>query len=221
MEYDIERVDKWVAPECDGAPLLTMPNIPKPLHNLAPRVIEGQAKWNLMRTKCYMDANYTCQICGKVLGAGKCQAHEVYSVDYVNKRSKFERCVCICSDCHTKFIHSGRAMTCYHKHEKGYEANTLLKVIKPRLKLIYEWNREHPDSPIRVFGAILELAKDPDLGKWLEPMFNQYDVKFYTPVKANEDKKNWGDWRLEYKGKLYEPIYKTAKEWQEAMKNEK
>lgn len=99
LQMDVKKVDKWIAPTENGAPLLCMPNIPKPLHSLAPRIIEGQARWNIMRTKCYMEANYTCQACGEYLGAGKCEAHELYSIDWGKQLSQFERCVCLCKEC--------------------------------------------------------------------------------------------------------------------------
>lgn len=212
----IQKVTKWTAPPTNGAALLTMPNLPKPLHSLAPRVIEGQAKWNLMRTKCYMDADYTCQACGKYLGAGHCEAHELYSIDYENHTSRFERAVTLCSFCH-RFIHSGRTLTMYQRGEHGYSADLLLKNARHCLEVIRDYNLQHPDEKLRVYATFKDWLEDPELGKWLEPMFNQFEIEMYGPTSAGEDKKNWGKWRLLYNGKEYEPIYKTGKEWEEAM----
>lgn len=214
LQMDVKKVDKWIAPEANGAPLLCMPNIPKPLHGLAPRIIEGQSKWNLMRTKCYMDADYQCQACGKYLGVGKCQAHELYTIDWSQQISRFERCVCLCADCHTLFIHSGRALSMYKRGE--LPSDRMLKTAKKCFELIYQYNQLH-DKELIVYGTFVDWAKDSELGKWLEPMINKYNIKFYGPTKSYEDKKHWGKWRLLYNGKEYEPKYKDAKEWEEAM----
>lgn len=62
--YTCRLVDKWVAPEEGGAPILTMPNVPHPLHNRAPRTIVGTSTWNHMRNRCYFEAGYKCEACG-------------------------------------------------------------------------------------------------------------------------------------------------------------
>lgn len=211
---DVEKVNKWIAPIANGAPLLCMPNIPKPLHTQAPRVIEGQTKWNIMRTKCYMDADYTCQACGKYLGANRCQAHELYSIDWEHQRSKFERCVCLCAECHALFIHSGRAFTLYKKGELS--ADRMFKATKKCFEIIAQYNQEHEEK-LKAYGTFIDWARDPELGKWIEPMINKYEIEFYAPAKAYEDKKSWSKWRLIYNNKEYEPKYKNAKEWEEAM----
>lgn len=218
---EVKKVERWIAPIENGAPLLCMPNVPKPMHHLAPRTIEGQAKWNLMRTKCYMDADYTCQACGKYLGAGKCQAHELYSINWTQQISRFERCVCLCRDCHN-FIHSGRTITMYKKGEKGYTKEYLQKIAKHAFRLIKDYNDWRKDALrsdefYSIYGTLIEWLKDPELGKWIEPMVNKYGIKFYGPFKAYEDIDHWGKWRLEYNGKSYEPKYKTVREWKEAM----
>lgn len=214
---NIEKVDKWIAPVENGAPLLCMPNIPKPLHELAPRIIEGQARWNIMRTECYMDADYTCQACGKYLGAGKCEAHELYSIDWSQQLSRFERCICLCHGCHS-FIHSGHTFTMYQKGEKSYTKEYLQKIAKNAFNLISAYNNTAPlDQKLRMYSTIVEWLKDERLGRWLEPMINHYNIMIYAPKKAYEDKKHWDKWRLIYNGEEYEPKYKSAKEWKEAM----
>lgn len=63
---DCIRVDKWECPKDNGPSLLTMPNIPFPLHGegCQPRTILGQTTWNYMRKFCYSEANDTCEVCG-------------------------------------------------------------------------------------------------------------------------------------------------------------
>ena len=57
-EYDVKRVSKWECPSETGIPLITMPNVPRPLHGLPPRKIMGNATWNHVRKRCYFDAGY-------------------------------------------------------------------------------------------------------------------------------------------------------------------
>lgn len=64
--YTCKLIDKWVAPEEGGAPIITMPNVPKPLHGPGhqPRTILGTTTWNHMRNRCYFEAGYKCEACG-------------------------------------------------------------------------------------------------------------------------------------------------------------
>ena len=60
----IEIREKWECPTETGVPLITMPNVPRPLHGLPPRKIMGDSTWNHVRKRCYFDAGYKCEICG-------------------------------------------------------------------------------------------------------------------------------------------------------------
>lgn len=119
--YTCKLVDKWVAPEEGGAPIITMPNVPKPLHGPGhqPRTILGTTTWNHMRNRCYFEAGYKCEACGAKVktefydnGAVKHQyhddgtipkrnlhAHELYTYDYNKGTARFERCVALCECC--------------------------------------------------------------------------------------------------------------------------
>lgn len=219
MLYDIAPLSHWEAPEQNGAALLAMPNIPKPLHGQAPRVIVGEAKWQIMRTKCYMGAHYTCEICGKYLGKGKTDAHEVYDVDYANRKSTFVRAVCVCKTCHSS-IHCGRAITSYKKGKKGFTRDILLKQAKHTFQLVADYNYSHPAAPIRLHGSWVEWLKCPELAKWMVPMIEQYSIGFYSPTPDDGAPEYWGDWRLVFKGKEYQPKYPTLEAWDEAFGHE-
>ena len=61
---EIEIREKWECPAETGVPLITMPNVPRPLHGLPPRKIMGDSTWNHVRKRCYFNAGYKCEICG-------------------------------------------------------------------------------------------------------------------------------------------------------------
>ncbi len=101
-QFDIIKMESWTAPEKIDGPdprILTMPNVPDSLHGQAPRTLLGNATWTKMRKRCYYDADYTCEACGKDLHNETCHAHELYSYDFVECEAKFERCVCLCPQC--------------------------------------------------------------------------------------------------------------------------
>lgn len=99
MEFDIKTVDRWDAPEEGGVPIISMPNVPLPLHLCAPRTILGRRKWDEMRKACYEKADNTCEACGKVCLPRERDAHELYDIDFKNHTMTFNRCVCLCKAC--------------------------------------------------------------------------------------------------------------------------
>ena len=90
--------------------LLLAPNVPKPLHGLAPRVILGQAWWDKTRRAAYKQTNYHCLACGvhktRATYHAWLEGHEVYSVNYELGRAKYVRSVALCQFCHNS-IHDG------------------------------------------------------------------------------------------------------------------
>ena len=65
--YDVKLVTEWKCPEGGGAPIIAMPNIPKPLHLVNPRNLLGKKTWDIMRKSCYAKADLTCEICWKTI----------------------------------------------------------------------------------------------------------------------------------------------------------
>lgn len=100
--------------------ILLLPNIPKPLHGLAPRVILGDKWWNETRHAAYKSTDYHCIACGvhKLLARGPkwLEGHEVYRTDYVHGRMVYVEAVPLCNFCHN-FIHSGRLQALLDKHK--------------------------------------------------------------------------------------------------------
>lgn len=219
-DIDVKQVTEWRCPDEGGAPIICMPNVPKPLHLLCPRNELGKATWDRMRRACYANANYKCEICGAEVGKDiekrQLHAHELYDIDYETGTSKFVRCVALCSLCHLGGIHTGRAITLYKQGNPLYPKEFLLAGAENAFKLVHDYNKEHPDADLRLFDTFLEYLKVADLEQPMRDLIRKYDVKFYT---ASEKLVPWGDWKLVIGNKEYHTPYADVKEWEEAMKD--
>lgn len=214
MKYDVKLVDHWDAPDCNGAPILCMPNIPLPLFSQCPRTINPK-RWVYLRKKCYLNANYTCQASNVMLGHGHLHAHELYSINWANQTMTFKRAVALDPVLHTRFIHSGRALTLFERHDPQMTQVGLIKALQQGFGLVHHWNKERPnEEPLRVFAGFLEWVKNPELKEAVEKLIEAYDIKFYDFGKKCFDKEHWGNWKLIYNGKEYPTKFKTQKEWE-------
>ena len=138
-DYKVEKIKQWRCPEGTGAPLITMPNVPRPLHGLPPRKLMGDTTWNRVRKRCYYDAGYKCEICGEEPPKGQLHAHELYTYDFAEGTGTFERCIAVCKKCHD-FIHSGRLVTMFKNGNMLYPKSYLLTVVEKGFKIISEYN---------------------------------------------------------------------------------
>lgn len=87
------------------------PNIPKPMHGVAPRTVLGSKWWNSTKKTAYASTGNRCLACGTHASASKyrqwTEAHEVYSINYVLGRMFYEETIPLCHLCHC-YIHDGR-----------------------------------------------------------------------------------------------------------------
>lgn len=214
MQYDIKTIDHWDAPDEDGVAILTMPNVPLPMHSTAPRTIDPKA-WEKTRRQCYADANYTCQATGVEMGKGHLHAHELYDIDWKNCTMTFKRAVALDPTLHTRFIHSGRALTLYQRNDKYFPKEALITTLEYGCSLISQWNAEHPDEePLRVSDTFLEWAKEPMLEQDVNQLIEKYGMKFYTFEKSCFNRTNWPKWKLVYNNKEYPTKFATKKDWE-------
>lgn len=215
---------KWVPPSGVGAPLLTMPNVPLPLHSLPPREIMGKKEWDELRHATYEAAGDRCEICGQQLSNNPKDiyplhhAHEVYSYDYKTYTATFVRCVCLCPTCHSGFIHSGRALTCYQKHEPFWDNARMLSIAEHGFSLIHKWNKQHPNAePLRVYETFNDWLTEPSLHDDLEALMNSYEIETYSIPNRKVWENAWSKWKLVYNDTEYYGLFSSREEWEEAM----
>lgn len=129
--------------------ILTHPNIPKPLHGIAPRVIKGSEWWDVERKKCYEKAGQKCEACGtKRHDAWPnrwLEAHEEYQRTSAGL-FEFKNLVCLCPACH-KFIHSGLRSVLVSVGKMTEEMNDRIQdhgiSVLAEAGLMKEWSERH------------------------------------------------------------------------------
>lgn len=213
----VKPVKRWECPEGTGVPLITMPNVPRPLHGqgLQPRTIFGKTAWDFMRKRAYFNAGYKCEICGCEPKKGDLHAHELFSYDYDRTTGEFERVVAICRTCHDG-IHSGRLITMFKRGNPLYPKSYVLKVVENCFSLVYKWNKEHPDEePLRVYATYLEYLNVPELHDEMAALIKKYNIKFYEEKLPKH--RRWKGWRVKVGSNYYESPYKSQGEWEAAM----
>ena len=91
--------------------ILLHPQIPKPMHGLAPRTILGQAWWDNERQAAYAKYNQHCWACGvhrdNALPTHWLEAHEMYDINYESGTMQYVFACALCTLCH-KYIHFGK-----------------------------------------------------------------------------------------------------------------
>lgn len=242
--FACKLVDKWVAPEEGGAPILTMPNVPHPLHGpgYQPRTILGNTTWNHMRNRCYYEANYTCECCGvKVrteyyedgsvkhkyhddgtLAKRNLHAHELFDYDYEKGTARFVRCVALCRQCHVEFIHSGRMLTMYKKGDPLMTVEVVLAGLEHGFQQIKKYNDENKGGEkLRVYYSIIEYVDDPTIGEKVHELIDKYNIEFYMPdgEMYPKGKPVWGHWKVILGNNEYESKYQSQKDWEKAMED--
>lgn len=219
--FEVDLVDKWEAPTEGGVPIITMPNIPKPLHGpgMQPRTVLPSAKWETMKRMCKYRADYKCEVCGCEPEPRNLHAHELFSYDYKKGEGVFVRCVALCERCHVRGIHSGRMLTLYKHGDPQMPKSKVLDGIENVFRLVSEWNKTH-DKKLKVYSAILSALDFPTLTDEVQELINKYQVDFYTPTN---DCAGWDDWHVVIDGKAHYTRFKDEQDWEKQMKkyNEK
>lgn len=100
--------------------ILLCPNVPKPMHGVAPREILGGRWWDETRQAAYRSTAFHCVACGVAKFLARfhrwLEGHELYEIDYLKGRMTYLETVSPCHLCHN-YIHSGRLQALLDKGE--------------------------------------------------------------------------------------------------------
>jgi len=176
--------------------ILTHPNIPKPLHGMAPRTIMGEDWWNETRQKVYQSTDYHYAACGVHKSQAKkfqwLEAHEYWRIDYKKGVCEIKSIEPLCHYCHN-FIHSGRLAMIIGKEKS---VNEVKEILEHGFKIL-------SDNNLKCFPFTLGLARQVSA--------NTFGVK---PYKIPESKIKWDEWKLIFEGKEYYSKFKNIDDWE-------
>jgi len=156
--------------------ILLCPQIPKPMHSVAPRLILGSVWWNETRQAAYRSTDYHCVACGvhKTCAKGPkwLEGHELYRIDYAVGRMVYLETVPLCHYCHN-YIHAGRLEALLDADkitDEKYEAilshgDAVLKAAKERRPLVYNG-----------FVAVWKRWRLVINGKEYPPVYRDYEA---------------------------------------------
>jgi len=178
--------------------ILTHPHIPKPLHGINPRTINGKFWWNRIRKKVYQKYDYHCAACGVSKHEAKkhqwLEGHEFWQIDSDTGICKVETIEPLCHYCHS-FIHS------------GYLSIRKDKTIKEKIEILEHGFKILSDNNLKSFYWTLDFARK--IGA------ETFNVK---SQKRNSKVIKWADWVLIYNKTEYKSPFKNKKEWADYYK---
>ena len=181
--------------------ILCHPNIPKPLHGVAPREIMGKEWWENERQRVYSSTNYHCIACGVHKSKAKkhkwLEAHEFWNIDYMTGICEITSIEPLCHYCH-KFIHSGRLYMIIGKEKSEIEVK---EILEHGFKIL-------SDNNLKCFPFTLSLG--------LSIGCNTFNVQSYI-IKTNDIK--WSEWKLIWNGKEYKSKFNSQQEWSNYYKS--
>ena len=183
--------------------ILLHPNIPKPLHGVAPRTVMSSSWWYNERQSAYELCFGKCMACGELPRSSKyLHAHEFYDVDYAKCRMTYIRAIPVCLQCHD-YIHSGRLYMMFTSGK--YAKNYAMNVLERGFKLLKDVDLD----PLGVDKLVYSYIK-----RGMQNVITNTDS-----IQRSDDnetvKCEWGDWRLVVDGIEYEPKFSTAEEWKD------
>lgn len=175
--------------------ILTHPNIPKPLHGIAPRTIMGEDWWNKTRQEAYASTDYHCVACGVHKTDARVhqwlEAHEYWTINYKKGVCEVKSIEPLCHYCHN-FIHSGRLAKIINNEKTKKE---IVEILEHGFKVLNNNN-------LKCFPGTLSLANR--LG------VETYGVEAYKIPKSNI---KWSEWKLIFLGKEYYSKFRDLDDW--------
>ena len=183
--------------------ILGAPNIPKALHTVNPRSINGNYWWNKTRQVAYAKHDYCCWACGIPKQHADyhqwLEAHEDYDFNWQTGEVKLKEIVALCHSCHG-FIHNGRLLSVYLKGEES--SDKVLDILRHGFG-ICERNNIQP-----YFGAFFTL--NIMMGQSEEKAMINARKSGWTPQNVTA---KWEDWHLNLDGMKYHSPWKDEEAW--------
>ena len=185
--------------------ILTHPNIPKPLHGVAPRAIKGREWWDKTRQEAYKATNFRCAACGIHKNSAAwhpwLEAHEYYDVDYKNGVVRLIEIVALCHSCHN-FIHSGRMTALWEKKEiESGKAKLILEHGFRQLRRI----KAKPNPVAAMLWCRIKGLPDP------EAVLKSAGIK--PQVVEPWRSVPWDEWYLDFEGRWHYSLFEDEEDW--------
>jgi hypothetical protein len=178
--------------------ILCHPNIPKPLHSVAPRNIKGKERWDETRQEVYKKYDYCCAACWVHKTNAKkhkrLEAHEFWEIDYSTWVCKISSIEPLCHYCHN-FIHSWRL-----RHLMGKD-----KSIEEVREILEDWIKILRDNKLDIFFWTKILADSIGI--------DTSSLWVYTPI--NNPSIGWNDFKLIFEWEEYRSKFSSYEEWKD------
>ena len=202
--------------------ILRHPNIPKPLHGVAPRVVKGREWWDITRQKAYEESGFRCWACG-VERAPRSQgaffipdfdeiedpvwleAHEYYDINYKTGRVRLAEVVALCHECHN-FIHSGRLLAIWRKKE--ISPKKALGILEHGFEVLGKAGLQ-PQAQAAVTWMTIQGYSEESIRKMLYSKGLIGSDDYIEPWEAVP----WSQWHLEIDGECYYSRFQNYNEW--------
>jgi len=189
--------------------ILQHANIPKPLHGLSPRVIKGQAWWDKTRKAVYNKQDYCCIACGIHKSKAKyrqhIEAHEAYTIDYINGFMEIKEIIGLCHSCHS-FIHCGRLSVMLGKGEVNY--SKFKDVMLHGFRVLRKADLEPWFGQCMTYISAL-LANGETASRELVMRSSELQRK----QEVGQMQQDWSEWYLLLDGKRYYSKFKSYEDW--------
>lgn len=180
--------------------LLAHPNIPKPLHGMAPRTFNTNAWWQKERQIAIDKNNHRCWACDTHVSEAEfhnwLEVHETYDIDFKAGVAVYSGAVALCHACH-QFIHSGRLLAVLEKGE--ISRGRVYRIVDRGMDLMFL----HGVTP---YVGLQPLVDYLGIG-WS----HYYDVGEYAP---------WSQWKLVFDGVEYPTKWASIEDWAEHYNSE-
>ena len=145
------RDPKWAS----DPTILLCPQIPAPMHGVAPRLVLGTKWWDETHKQAYAKSGFCCWACGvpkdRAKGVQYLEGHEVYDFQYQLGQMIYLHTVALCNYCHS-FIHQGRLAGLL---EKG-------KIKRSKVKAIID----HGDEVLKRANLVKPLPYSGPMASW-------------------------------------------------------